>query len=76
MLKIDYLKKFIGDSHLSIATIERKAGLTRNMLQNILYGKSKVPALSTLRAISEALNCSIKDLIGDDELQSETSFLP
>jgi hypothetical protein len=48
---------------ISIGALEKKAGLKRNVLRNILKGASKNPSISILLATASALECSILDLL-------------
>ncbi len=57
-IKSQFLK-----SNLSIREVERRAGLNRSALSNILEGKSKNPTLHTLYALAEGLECSLSDFI-------------
>lgn len=59
----DKLKQEIASHEISISEFERRAGLSRNIVQNILLGKSKNPSIKTLQAISEALGYSTNELI-------------
>ena len=58
--------------NLSIAELERRAGLSIHSVRNILKGRIKKPSAQSLQAIAEALECSLMDLInasstsGDD----------
>jgi transcriptional regulator with XRE-family HTH domain len=56
---LDYLDK----SGLSVAALERKAGLKTNVARNILRGQSKRPTAVTLQALAEILGCQVKDLL-------------
>ena len=49
--------------NLSIAGLERKAGLKINVARNIICGYSKKPSAETVHAISRALGCSIDNLL-------------
>ena len=49
---------------ISIAQLERRAGLKRGAIWSIISGKSKNPKQSTLEKISKTLGCSIEELIG------------
>lgn len=49
--------------NLSIAELERRAGLSIHSVRNILKGRIKKPSAQSLQAIAEALECSIIDLI-------------
>lgn len=58
----EILRKEIASKNLSISEFERRAGLSRNSVQNIILGKSKKPSAKTLQAISFALGYSLSEL--------------
>lgn len=49
---------------LAIYALEKQAGLKQNAVWNILRGYSKNPRAESLKAIAEALACTIDDLVG------------
>lgn len=49
---------------LTIYSLEKKAGLRRSAVRNILHGLSKNPSIEILQAIARALNCTVDDLMG------------
>ncbi|MBI2707091.1 MAG: helix-turn-helix transcriptional regulator [Proteobacteria bacterium] len=49
--------------NLSIAELERRAGLSIHSVRNILKGRIKKPSAQSLQAIAEALECSLMDLV-------------
>lgn len=51
---------------LSIAALEREAGLKINAVRNILSGQSRKPSAETLQAIANVLDCSVRDLLNKD----------
>lgn len=51
--------------NLSIAELERRAGLSIHSVRNILKGRIKKPSAQSLQAIAEALECSILDLMSN-----------
>lgn len=67
LLKINHLKEKIAEKGLTIAATERIAGLKRNYIQNLLYGKSKRATKEAISAISEAIGCSPRDIIENYE---------
>ncbi len=52
---------------ISAHGLEKKAGLRPSAVQNILYGRSKNPSIFIVQAIAQALDCSVADLIGEQE---------
>ena len=71
------LQDYIDQNGLSIAGMERQAGLKINVIRNILRGQSKRPTAETLQAISKLMGCSIQDLLQggevSDSVQSTSS---
>lgn len=57
--------------NFSILTLEREAGLKTHAVRNILRGKSKSPSVDIVHAVSEALGCTVKDLLQNEELFQE-----
>jgi transcriptional regulator with XRE-family HTH domain len=57
--------------NLSIAELERRAGLSIHSVRNILKGRIKKPSAQSLQAIAEALECSIIDLINHSSSSGE-----
>jgi len=51
--------------NLSVAALEREAGLKPQAVQNILRGKSKKPSAESVQAIADVLSCTVRDLIED-----------
>ena len=56
--------------NLSIAKLERRAGLKIHSVRNILKERIKKPSAQTLQAIAQALECSIIDLMSDSPSES------
>jgi transcriptional regulator with XRE-family HTH domain len=54
----------IEASNFSVNALEKKAGLKRSAIRNILQGFSKKPSADVLLSIAAALNCTVDDLIG------------
>ncbi len=57
--------------NLSIAELERRAGLSIHSVRNILKGRIKKPSAQSLQAIAEALECSIIDLMSASSTRSD-----
>ena len=51
---------------LTLTALSKKAGISLATLQNIIYEKSKSPTIHVLLAISDALGCSISDLVDEE----------
>lgn len=61
--------------NLSIAELERRAGLSIHSVRNILKGRIKKPSAQSLQAIAEALECSIIDLMNTTSSTSGEGFI-
>ena len=58
------LRNYLDSTGLSVAALERQAGLRINVARNILRGQSKKPTAETLQAISSVMGCTVADLLG------------
>ncbi|MBA3814566.1 MAG: helix-turn-helix transcriptional regulator [Alphaproteobacteria bacterium] len=70
------LKSHLLKSNLSIREVERRAGLNRSALSNILQGKSKNPTMHTLYGLAEVLGCSLSDFIESNEQEENKNLVP
>jgi transcriptional regulator with XRE-family HTH domain len=61
------LKTYLQDQNLSVAELERRAGLKTSAVKNILSGQSKKPSGEMLLSISRVFGCTITDLLGEPE---------
>lgn len=61
--------------NLSLAALEKEAGLKPAVVQNIIRGKSKKPSAEILQAVSEVLGCTVKDLLNKEEIFQENETL-
>jgi transcriptional regulator with XRE-family HTH domain len=67
MMKIvSRMRKKMQEEGLSAYALEKRAGLKPSVVHNILQGRSKNPAISTLHSVAKALNCTVSDLIGEE----------
>jgi transcriptional regulator with XRE-family HTH domain len=60
------IKEKITEKGLSTHALEKRAGLKPSAVQNILYGRSKNPSVTIVKAIAKALDCSVSDLLGEE----------
>ncbi len=60
---INQLRTRMQEKHLSIAELERRAGVNKSAVKNILTGQSKKPNAETLFHVSQVLGCTIEDLL-------------
>lgn len=60
------LKAKMLETGISAHALEKKAGLKRSAVQNILHGRSKKPSAEILQAVAKVLGCNIYDLIGHE----------
>lgn len=58
------IKNYLEATGLSVAALERQAGLKTNAARNILRGQSKKPTATTLQAIADVMDCTVHDLLG------------
>lgn len=58
------IKNYLDATGLSVAALERQAGLKTNVARNILRGQSKKPTAVTLQAIADVMGCTVHDLLG------------
>lgn len=56
--------EFTRNNHTDYSKLERQAGLTKNFISNIIYGKSKNPGIDSIIKLADALNISIDELVG------------
>lgn len=61
-LKEEIIKR-MDAKNLSVAELERKAGLSIHSIRNILQGRVKNPRAQVLQAIADTLGCSLLDLM-------------
>lgn len=61
------LKEKMSGVGISVHALEKKAGLKRSAVQNILQGRSKNPSAQILHAVSKILGCNINELLNDSE---------
>lgn len=69
------LREKMSETGISAHALEKQAGLKRSAVQNILYGKSKKPSAEILRAISKVLDCSITDLLSQQDAGTQNNYL-
>lgn len=63
-------------NNISIHAIEKRSGLKRGAISNIIRGTSKNPSADTLVSISNFLDCSLDELIEREHTEKkESSFL-
>lgn len=70
----EQLKLRMESKSLSPASLEKKAGLKRGVIGNILRGSSKSPTSDTLVAIANILGCSIDDLLNRETTKHPPLF--
>ncbi|WP_341754356.1 helix-turn-helix transcriptional regulator [Candidatus Tisiphia endosymbiont of Dioctria rufipes] len=56
------LDKIIKDRNYQVTELERKAGLKKNNIYNILKGISKKPSAELLQTVADLLGVTVKDL--------------
>lgn len=63
------LKTLVERKKHSIASIERKAGVKRNNLYNIIKGTSKNPSATLIQALADTFGVSIEELFSKDGIK-------
>lgn len=61
------IKKQLAINNISVNLLERRCGLKPSAIHNILHGRSKKPSLDIIQSIAQELDCTIEQLIRDDE---------
>lgn len=56
------------DLHLTAYAVEKKTGIKKSTIHNILLRRVKSPTIDTVYAIAKALKCSVSDLVGEQEV--------
>lgn len=69
----DHLKEKMNEKGLSVHALEKQANLKRGAIQNIIYGRSRNPGIEILRTVAQVLNCSVSELIGEDNTVAKSS---
>ena len=60
------LALLLEKKNITIAELERKTGLSRSAVTNILTGGSKNPSASSLKSIAKALEVTVESIMSDD----------
>lgn len=73
------LRGLLDDREMTFAQLSERADIPLETVRNLYYGKVKDPKVSTLLAISKALNVSVNYLLGgsvftDDEVEMIQNF--
>lgn len=69
----DNILRLAADQHLSIAEVNRRAGLSASSVRNIVYGKSISPRGDTLQKIAKVFGVSVEDLLGIPAASTENT---
>jgi transcriptional regulator with XRE-family HTH domain len=67
----------LQEKELTVGLLEKKTGLPKNVIRNIMSGGSNNPGIASLEAIARVLNCSIDELVGrrySNQFQSNTKL--
>lgn len=59
------IKERLEKKKISVAELERRIGL-RHAVINIMHGRSKNPSIRVAQAIAKELECSMEDLLSND----------
>ncbi len=63
------IKRLLKDQNLSIAELERRAGLRHSVI-NIVHGRSKNPSVKIAHAIAKELGCTMEELLSEELLSN------
>ena len=69
------IKQMIDNKKLSVARLEKIAGLQKGTVRDIIVGKSKNPTINTLTKICKALECTFNDLLSNEWMRSHRNQL-
>lgn len=69
----DRIKQRMEEKHWALADLTKETKIAKGYLWEILGGKAKRPSANTLYEISRALGTSVADLLGKEEVVSQTS---
>ena len=72
----EQIQSHLDEKQMSARELEKKSGLKVSAVQNILNGRSNNPGIEALIAISETLNCTVDELVGNIREQSSSSNEP
>lgn len=61
---LEQIQTRMSNKGLTVYGLEKKAGLNRSAVRNILQGFSKKPSADVLLSIASALECGVDDLLG------------
>jgi len=64
------------ENNISAHALEKRAGLKSSAVHNILYGRSKNPSLNLIQTIAETLNCTLSELLDDNQPASSEVNAP
>lgn len=70
------IRDYLETNNVSVAALERNAGLKTNVARNILRGISRKPTAVTLRAIADVMGCTVEELLGDRKEVSQPRMNP
>lgn len=71
---LEQIQTRMSHKGLTIYGLEKKAGLNRSAVRNILQGFSKKPSADALLSIAHALECSVDDLLGPSNNNATTNI--
>lgn len=69
------LKEILKERHISVKKLSEMCDLPFDTVNNICYGKSASPRISTLEAIADSLDISVDYLLDENPLSSEEEIL-
>jgi transcriptional regulator with XRE-family HTH domain len=64
------IQRKMKERHLTAYAIEKKTGLKKSTIHNILLRRVRNPSIETVHSISKALECSVSELIDEHTISS------
>lgn len=72
---IERLKALMAEENMTPAELNRRAGLARTAVGDILAGKVRSPKLETLEALAQVFHVPVAYLIGESDARGEALSL-
>lgn len=68
------ITKRLADKNITPYAIQKLTGINEGTIRNIINGKAPNPTLNVLLALTNILDCSISELVGDDSKRPENEL--
>lgn len=60
------IKEKLKKKGITVSEVERRAGLNKTTVQNILLGRSRSPGIDIISALAKELECTVDELISPE----------